>query len=231
MTDQELTIERWMREAMVDGGIDRYDDLHVDQIDLQWKGRERWLEAGGRALSMAVGLRNRIAPDLTVALAFSLQSGPERQGPDFKDVEALQERLDWSPPSLYLFRKGEEPWRRIVSATEPSPHDFHMQILEVAGLEYSTTGFACYFIEFRRSALDETRRSVPSIQRPTTERLGLNRRRGQAARCGGTLRAGGSVILHRVPSAVMAREVGGFHPRRGGTAPCGVKRVSVFFMK
>jgi hypothetical protein len=123
MTDQQLTIERWMRDVIADGGIDRHDDLHVDQIDRQWTARERWLEAGSRALSMAVGLRNRIAPDLTVALAFSLQSGPERRGPDFNDTMGLQERLDASPPSLYLFRKGEEPWRRIVDATEPSPHD------------------------------------------------------------------------------------------------------------
>ena len=32
------------------GGLDRYDDLHVDQIDPNWKARAFWVSAGLESL-------------------------------------------------------------------------------------------------------------------------------------------------------------------------------------
>jgi hypothetical protein len=37
-------IEGWMRMVLATGGIERYDDLHIDQIDPAWRGRESWVD-------------------------------------------------------------------------------------------------------------------------------------------------------------------------------------------
>jgi CdiI N-terminal domain len=105
-----VRFEMWSPSSI---GSEQHTFTTRSQIDPAWKDREYWIRGGVRALSMAVAARGRSAPGLTVALAFSLVSGPERRGADFNSRAELQERLDWSPPSLYLFRKGQEPWRLL----------------------------------------------------------------------------------------------------------------------
>jgi hypothetical protein len=36
-SDRKATIRRWMLATVSDGGIERLDDLHVDDIDGRWK--------------------------------------------------------------------------------------------------------------------------------------------------------------------------------------------------
>ena len=49
-----------------------------------------------------------------VAAGFSLLSVSTKDGSDFNDIEAVTGELDASPPSLYLFRAGREPWTTDV---------------------------------------------------------------------------------------------------------------------
>jgi len=39
-------IEIWMTAIARDGGVDRYDDLHIDKIDPLWGSRDLWLQGG-----------------------------------------------------------------------------------------------------------------------------------------------------------------------------------------
>jgi hypothetical protein len=68
-----------------------------------------WISGGVTALTLAASIRNAIDPRLIVVLGMSLRT-------DLKDSRVpntandLFEQLDkWTPPSLYLFRSGEEP--------------------------------------------------------------------------------------------------------------------------
>src|SRR5205823_7302631 len=85
-----------------------------DQIDNDWRDRECWLKGGLRAYELAISLRDDNRLDLTVALAFSLQSGEQPRGVDFTTSLELASEFDWSPPSLYLFRRGSEPWVETI---------------------------------------------------------------------------------------------------------------------
>jgi hypothetical protein len=105
----EEVIERWMLTIVTDGGVTRFDDLHIDEIDEQWKDRSLWVSAGLEAYRIAVALRNRHQLPFVVALGFSLEGGPESQGMDFHTPAEFAERLDWSPPSLYLFHPDRTP--------------------------------------------------------------------------------------------------------------------------
>jgi hypothetical protein len=157
----EERIDRWIRSISKDGGIERLDDLHVDQIDDRWREPARWVTAGLEALRTAAALRDRLGLDLTVATAFSLQAGSAPRGVDFKTSDDLRQRLDWSPPSLYLFRRGQEPWRLTTQQPEPPPRDFSLTTLEVADLfGPSSTRLDAYLIEFRNNDADGFSRTV-----------------------------------------------------------------------
>jgi len=143
-------IEKWMDSVLESGGIERLDDLHIDQINPIWKDRHFWLSGGLESLQLAIGVRDRKGLDLRIALAYSLQSGNKPLGVDFKDKKELSESFDWSPPSLYLFHIGREPWiekkentatgEMVVKVIEPSLFGEKASILECRYVEFLTAG-------------------------------------------------------------------------------------------
>jgi hypothetical protein len=151
--ERETRIQDWIAAIVRDGGIERYDDLHVDQIDTRWASREYWLQAGLEAFGIAVRLRNSQMLDLGVVLAFSLKSSENREGVDFSTSQALEAQLDWSPPSLYLFRRGREPWTQVgAEAVQLDARSlFGRSPLDAK---------ECYYLEFKQPESPEYFRTV-----------------------------------------------------------------------
>jgi hypothetical protein len=150
--ERETRIQDWLTAVVKDGGIDRYDDLHVDQIDLHWASREHWMQGSLEAFKIAVRLRNVQMIDLAVVLAFSLNSSENREGVNFSTPEALEAQLDWSPPSLYLFHRGQEPWTQVGAEAVP------LNAAILFGTSFVAEG--CYYIEFLQLGCQEYFRSV-----------------------------------------------------------------------
>jgi hypothetical protein len=111
--DREEIITKWMGTISSNGGIDRWDDLHVDQIDETWKNPQSWSHAGLDALAIAVRVRDRLHLDFTIGVAWSLRAAGVTQTVTFAERDRLASDGDSSPPSLYLFRRGAEPWAQI----------------------------------------------------------------------------------------------------------------------
>ena len=44
----EPVIEEWMLSVVQNGGVERFDDLHVDRIDRNWRSPQLWIEEGWR---------------------------------------------------------------------------------------------------------------------------------------------------------------------------------------
>jgi hypothetical protein len=149
----EEAIERWMLAIVDDGGVRRFDDLHIDKVEPAWKHRANWVTGGLEAFRVTKILRDRNGLPFTVALAFSLTSGSRPRGIDFQTRKEFEERLDSSPPSLYLFRRGEEPRNQTAPgnpAENVDPSTFSVQ----------PTDARCYYIEFRQENTEEYCRSV-----------------------------------------------------------------------
>jgi hypothetical protein len=111
MVDNEermRVVEHWMVRVSEDRGVHRLDDLHVNEIDSEWLDRSKWLDAGLASLRLALSIRAAIGLNHSVVLAFSLTDAPVLP---ISDRQALATLFDWSPPSLYLFDAGHEPWR------------------------------------------------------------------------------------------------------------------------
>ncbi len=137
---REAVIKSWM-ESVVNNGLDRYQDLHVDVIDKNWSSKEMWVIGAITAFELAVNERNKRRLRSTIAVAFSLKTSFTGD-----TVMDLVKCLDWSPPSLYLFRPSKEPWRSTDAA--PNAVDFSVTDLNghLAGIPQFAT--SCYYVQF-----------------------------------------------------------------------------------
>jgi hypothetical protein len=156
--DRVNVIEVWMLTVSRDGGIDRYDDLHIDSIDPEWKPREAWIGGGLLAFQDAVKVRDRLALSLTVALGLSLVP-EDLVWSEIEGFAQLRPQLDWTPPSLYLFRKGEEPGTDLDKAIRDGLVD--SDAVSIAFNLEDLPGFrAGRLLRFRRTGSDEYTRSA-----------------------------------------------------------------------
>jgi hypothetical protein len=85
-----------------------------------------------------------------VGLGFSLESGEQFPCVDFQTGDELMARVDWSPPSLYLFEPGKEP-----SVETDVVQKLNRSLFP--GLPETASS---YFIEFRETNTDDCRHSV-----------------------------------------------------------------------
>jgi hypothetical protein len=112
-----------MQHVPETGGIERRDGLHIDDIEAVWSERSRWIEGMIESLNVARSIRLDVAPDKVIALMCSLVDGPSEVP---MNLDELAAQMDWTPPSLYLFEAGKEPWRDMPTTVElrslPSDH-------------------------------------------------------------------------------------------------------------
>ncbi len=153
----EEIIRIWMETIIKDGGIERYDDLHVDQIDRAWKARARWIEAALESFEIAVGLRNNGKSKLSVVLAFSLESDEFPKGLDFTNLEGLEKNFHATPPSLYLFLAGTEFWTRVAGKLAA---DIVKEVDAISLFGPNLLIKRCVYMELKRPDDNEYRRSL-----------------------------------------------------------------------
>jgi hypothetical protein len=153
-------IDRWMTAILEDGGIDRYDDLHIDRIERQWTNRNLWLSGAISAFQIALKQRDRHNAGLVIAVGFALESTDVPMGLNFTTREEMERRFDSSPPSVYLFYAGQEPWTKRKGSTAvdelTEPKTIVCDALFSDLLPYTK----CYFLEFFRPDDAEYRRSI-----------------------------------------------------------------------
>jgi hypothetical protein len=159
--EHERIIESWMLTVIQDGGVMRYDDLHVDHIDHEWKNPNLWLPAAFHAQDLAIRIRNRHGLGLSVAAGFSLKGGMKKQGVDFKTRAQLEARINHTPPSLYLFELGTEPWAKDkISGIGASACDLTAERIDSAIFGKPSLLNDCWYIEFQQRDGEEYCRSV-----------------------------------------------------------------------
>jgi|HubBroStandDraft_5_1064220.scaffolds.fasta_scaffold49800_2 hypothetical protein len=71
-SDRKTIIRRWMLEIVSDGGIERFNHLHLGDIDARWKDPTSWVSAGLTAYGLALEMQRELDLDVTIALSFGL---------------------------------------------------------------------------------------------------------------------------------------------------------------
>jgi hypothetical protein len=119
-----------MLETVSNGGIERFDDLHVDYIDPAWKDPTSWVSAGLTAYGLALGIQRELGLDVTVALGFGLVDAQDTSRDVSETQEQFEKQLDWSPPSLYLFKVGDQQHLSGTVRVDPLPKVLLSQLPE-----------------------------------------------------------------------------------------------------
>jgi hypothetical protein len=145
-----IVIEEWMRMVLATGGIERFDDLHIDQIDPAWRDRDSWLKGSADALNLAQQLKKSIAAEKTLAMMCALVS-EDREFTLPRSPTELSEQMDWTPPSLYLFDPGNEPWV-----------DSQIVTIKPTGRMLAACR-ECFVMEFNTKRLNELRRTFVAV--------------------------------------------------------------------
>lgn len=153
-------IETWMDSVTSDGGVDRFDDLHIDQISPSFSNRSEWVRGGVEMFIVAKTCLEKYGDTVTLALAFSLEASVTPKGPSAISSVNFSDQIDWSPPSLYLFWRNREPWAEKVSkipnfTTQIDPEAVFGEYIHVMKSEY-----CCYLMEFKQEGNDEYYRTV-----------------------------------------------------------------------
>jgi hypothetical protein len=163
-TKHRAVIQAWFDSIIKDGGIDRYDDLHVDQIDSAWKPRGKWIASALESFETAVKVRDADVcnQDLTVVLAFALESDVRPQGITFHNREELEKAFCSTPPSLYLFRPGGEFWTQAEgSKGDKVSDDLVINTLSASGLFGDMPEkIKCIYMEYMRTGDEEYSRDL-----------------------------------------------------------------------
>ena len=163
-TNARAVIQSWFDSVTVRGGIDRYDDLHVDQIDSAWKPRSKWIASALDSFQMALEIRNADVgfQYLVVVLAFALEPIARPRGVTFHNRAELEKDFCSTPPSLYLFRPGGEFWARDEeSRGDKVNDDFVIKDLSAAELFGKVPeGTKCIYMEYIRTGDDEYSRDL-----------------------------------------------------------------------
>jgi len=158
----EHVIKEWMLTVFRDGGIERFDELHIDRIDEIWRSQKVWVEGGLAAFRIAVRLRDRHELPVQVVLGFSLQSEDKKIGVDFTTQEEFAKRLNWTPPSLYLLKAATDHTVENEKAIKEGHvcGDAEVKELDMNLFSALETGQRCFYTEFRRTDDAEYCRSV-----------------------------------------------------------------------
>jgi hypothetical protein len=132
-------IENWMLATFEGGGIERFDDLHVDQIDKVWCSQQFWIEGALEAFRIAVEVRDRRRLPAEVGLGFSLQT---------RDQKTFAAGTDHRRESEKAVRAGH-----VFG-------DASAQELELNLFGPLANGEHCFYLEFRQKDSSEYNRTV-----------------------------------------------------------------------
>ncbi|MEH3114037.1 hypothetical protein [Pedobacter terrae] len=103
MNEKNIMIKSWLLKVIDDGSWEKYNDLHIDQIDNAFEKKAHWFEGGLKCYEYAVFIIKELELPYTIELAFSLKSKKIVKNYIIKDIESLKREFDSSPPSLYVF--------------------------------------------------------------------------------------------------------------------------------
>lgn len=102
----------WIDKAIKNHSWERHEDLHLDEIDLEFKKNENWVEGSIYIYKLVL--------DIILGTSFScflvIQLTYSDNKTKFKSLkwDYIKSQLDLTPPSFYLFPKGNINYEKTI---------------------------------------------------------------------------------------------------------------------
>jgi hypothetical protein len=161
-------IQKWFDAVTHDGGIDRFDELHVDDIDRTRKSKKSWISAALESFELALEVRDEdvSGQEVTIILSFFLVEDVKPLGVTFYDRESLEKNLSYTPPRILVFRKNDDllkKWKSI-NCEEVSDLSTITMLNAIQLFGELCRPVRCIYSEWKRPEDDEYRRGLDLIE-------------------------------------------------------------------
>jgi hypothetical protein len=94
-------LQGWVDEVVSDKLWEKYVDLHIDTVDIQFKQPEYWIEASLFLLNCLLEIIDKNKYEVMLAIPLAYTEAPT----DFQSLNSnsIEKALGDTPPSFYLF--------------------------------------------------------------------------------------------------------------------------------
>lgn len=109
-----IFLQDWINKVVSQKLWERFVDLHIDEIDLEFESQEKWISGSIYIMNCIKTLVDNAKYDVILVIPLSCLSH-SLPSVDFKKMSDLENELDYlTPPSFYLFPKGEVNYEETI---------------------------------------------------------------------------------------------------------------------
>lgn len=106
-------LKKWINKVISERLWINFVDLHIDEVYSEFNNRKKWISGSIFLLKCIMSLIDNSKYDVILAIPLSCISGSSHI--DFKELKEIENELDLTPPSFYLFPKGERNYDKTIS--------------------------------------------------------------------------------------------------------------------
>ena len=133
-------LESWIINSIKDQSWKKFNDFHINDIDKKFNDPNLWIRGGIELFVESLKIRDKLNIQIVIELMFSLKSKKIPTKSFIKSTEKLKLELDWSPPSLYIFKPNWDVWKSgIILRKEIVLNDLHVKNAKFYYYEYLST--------------------------------------------------------------------------------------------
>ncbi len=108
-------IQNWINKVISDKLWEKYVDLHINDIDKCFKEKQNWIEGSLFLFGCFLSLVDDKKYDVFLVIPLTCVSKKDLVPLTF---ELLEKELDITPPSFYLFAKGEKNYEATIKSAK-----------------------------------------------------------------------------------------------------------------
>lgn len=109
-------LQNWINQVISNRLWEKYVDLHIDEVDENFRQKQNWITGSLFLFNCILSLIDKDEYD--VFLVIPLSCGPKDGLISFTKLESLESELDITPPSFYLFPKGEKNYEETIKSAK-----------------------------------------------------------------------------------------------------------------
>ncbi|MGY6560680.1 MAG: hypothetical protein ACXITV_01095 [Luteibaculaceae bacterium] len=109
-------LQNWINQVISNKLWEEYIDLHINEIDQSFNQKDIWIRGSLFLFKCILSLIDKANYDVFLVIPLSCVS--KKDLVTFTKLESLDNELDITPPSFYLFPKGERNYEDTIKSAK-----------------------------------------------------------------------------------------------------------------
>lgn len=109
-----ISLKTWIDEVINGERWNNFSDLHIDEVDSKFTDKTTWIKSSLSLFDDLINLIDKSVYDAFLVIPLSSLSHPSDLST--KQLDDLEDELDITPPSFYLFKKGDKNFENTLES-------------------------------------------------------------------------------------------------------------------